>query len=108
VPVDLPALGFVVSTSHGVPVLGDNPRLSRVDRPPQPSTRGKVTAAVKSPRLRDGDYIVSLWFGDSSSDMASYPDALRFSIAGQDGGGATNPEIVGSVVPDSVWKFSPA
>lgn len=105
-PIELPSLGYVVSTSQGIPIFGDNPRLSRVDRPAEKSTQGTVTAVITLPRLREGDYVVSLWFGDSSSDLGSYPEALRFSVAGQDEGGATNHAIIGPVVPNTAWQFS--
>ena len=105
-PIELPSLGFVVHNSHGVPVMGDNPRLSRTERPPMASSRGRVSAVVTSPAMRDGDYAISLWFGDSASDMEAYPDVLRMSITGQDGGSSCSPTQIGSVVPATTWRFS--
>ena len=104
-PIDLPVLGFVVRDSLGNAICGDNPRLSRARRPDRASTRGRVTATVRSPKLRDGDYSLSVWFGDSGSDLVHHPDVLRMSVVGHDGGGATDPNVVGRVVPDTDWQF---
>ncbi len=108
IAVDIPTLGFVFHNSLGYPVCGDNPRLSRVERPERSATDGVVTACFRSPRLRDGEYSISLWFGDSGSDMAHYPDALRISVVGHDAGAASDPAVIGNAVPDTVWTINTA
>lgn len=104
-PVDLPALGFVIKNDIGQPIMGANPRVFPPTKPPKPSASGRVECSIALPRLLNGTYTVSVWFGDSATDFAAEEDCLAFEVQGW----ATNKhqpaEFVGAVEPVCEWKF---
>jgi lipopolysaccharide transport system ATP-binding protein len=105
-PIDLPAFGFVVSDDLGRPVFGSNPRISGSRPLTAPaSSAGRVTVRLSSPRLHDGAYSLSAWFGDSHGDMVSHPDCLAFTVDGNSGSRKISHHQIGSVVPVCNWTF---
>src|SRR5579862_7609645 len=77
-PLALPSLGFVVSDVLGSPIFGLNPTQSGIDRVDPPRSAGIVRAVITAPRLLDGTYRLSIWFGDGYHDFVKYKDCLTF------------------------------
>jgi lipopolysaccharide transport system ATP-binding protein len=79
-----PRIGFVISSSEGVRVLGANNRY-------QPSTslrnrvqHGSILCHLGKVPLTPGLYSVSLWLGDQAVDWHIEPDALAFRVVDRD------------------------
>lgn len=104
-PLDLPALGFVIYDELGRPVFGANPRhLAEGERPPC-TAGGRISVRVSSPSLRPGNYTLSAWFGDSRGDQVEHPHCLTFKVEAAPGDPSLLATTVGSVQPRCAWQF---
>ena len=101
----LPSFGFVISDAAGTPVCGVNPRISGIDRADQPYREGVARAVLRQPRLMDGLYRLSVWFGDGHQDFVEYRDCLSFEVTGMAGIRRAPASAIGHVFPDCVWSF---
>jgi len=104
-PLLLPSLGFVVSDVLGSPVFGLNPKLSGIDRVAPISSAGVVRASIRAPRLVDGQYRLSIWFGDGYQDFVSHQDCITFEVTGWAGPRQLPARVVGSAFPECTWEF---
>lgn len=104
-PLSLPALGFVISDVMGTPVCGANPRLENSPPLAVPRRRGHVRGSLSQPRLMDGTYRLSVWFGDQHQDFVSHKDCVTFSVAGMAGPRQLPVAIVGPVYPECAWEL---
>jgi len=102
-PVSLPNFGFVISDAMGQQITGGNPRVFDVPPLQTPATKGTVNAVLRSPRLLDGTYRLSVWFGDSQVDFISHRDCLTFQISGM--APPRQLEGAGAVFPECEWSF---
>jgi lipopolysaccharide transport system ATP-binding protein len=75
----VPHLGFVLYDESLRAVLGSNPILENAIMP-SASSSGEIVAAIKSPNLKNGNYTISLWFGDGAKDIENLEHCARFSI----------------------------
>lgn len=98
----LPHLGFVIYNSLGIPLFGANPTLQNKGEFPSIRKRnGKVLAKINSPKLGNGTYSISIWFGDGFSDRTVDEHALRFTIDNSD----PNYQTLGDVIPSVDFSF---
>jgi lipopolysaccharide transport system ATP-binding protein len=104
----LPNLGFVIYNSLGVPVVGANPWLMGIDAGDLPRDRGHIKARLTEPRLLDGNYYLSVWFGDGRRDIIELAQCVAFEGRGMAGPRQNLPAIVGSVAPRCEFAFSGA
>jgi lipopolysaccharide transport system ATP-binding protein len=102
-PLSMPALGFVISDMMGRPICGANPRLANHPPLERPSRSGAIRATMRQPRLLDGSYRLSVWFGDQHQDFVSHLDCLTFSVAGMAGARQLPTAVVGPVYPECDW-----
>ncbi|MFN4147903.1 MAG: Wzt carbohydrate-binding domain-containing protein, partial [Runella sp.] len=74
-----PSLGFVISDIDGTKLFGSNPYLSQADTKNYPSMKkGKVECIIEEPKLLNGDYLLSVWFGDERQDFESLEEVIQF------------------------------
>jgi lipopolysaccharide transport system ATP-binding protein len=105
--IRLPNLGFVISDDAGLPIAGTNPHLTGVRPFDTERTGGKVVAEISEPRLLDGHYRLSIWFGDGGMDLIVLPHCVSFEVRGMAGGRQhQSPSVVGSVAPRCSFRFS--
>jgi lipopolysaccharide transport system ATP-binding protein len=104
---DVVHLGFAISNEVGHPVLGTNAITQSSAAKPE-RQEGLITVEIKDPVLRDGRYLLTLWFGDSKENYESHIDCLSFEIVGASSEKPfkLNPKLTGSVEPQCKWTYS--
>ncbi len=101
-----PFLGFVINDSFGNHVCGLNPSTDKVKHNVTPRKSGKVKVILKSPKLLNGTYSTSLWFGDGITDYFRELDCLTFEVIDLVKQlKKSNNSSVGSVFPDCEWIY---
>ncbi|MGB9927473.1 MAG: ABC transporter ATP-binding protein [Methanosarcina sp.] len=76
----IPFLGFVINDSFGNHVCGLNPANDKVKHDVTPKKSGIIKVVLKYPKLLNGTYTISLWFGDGIVDYFYELDCLTFEI----------------------------
>lgn len=75
-----PCLGFVVNDANNHKIFGTNPKL----QPPQQaiikSDKGILRVLITNPKLLNGTYNISIWFGDGTTDYFFEENILSFEI----------------------------
>jgi len=105
--LDLPNLGFVIKNSLGIPIVGANPfiKLYDSDYDVIHNNAGFIKATMYEPKLLDGIYTVSIWFGDSKEEFLVKQDCLTFEVAGMSKLKQLIATKVGSAIPKCEWEF---
>jgi lipopolysaccharide transport system ATP-binding protein len=105
--LDIPNLGFVMYNAQGNPVYGSNPVLDFVPADNKRTYKsGTVTAIIREPKLLDGDYMFSLFFGDSKEDYLKMEDCLQLKVTGMVKKRNLDPSIIGNVEPHITWQIA--
>lgn len=100
-------IGFVITDQFGTKVCGSNPKFANYVLPERIESRGKVHIHIRSPRLNDGMYKVSLWAGNGYSDFFQAEDCLTFHANGMMNQTIQmSPAVIGSVLPEATWEFT--
>jgi lipopolysaccharide transport system ATP-binding protein len=104
--LDIPNLGFVIYNHFGNPVIGGNPVISKskIDTN-SVFESGIITAKIINPRLVDGRYFMSVWFGDSKENHFEELECVSFEIKNMVGINFVNTSFIGSVAPEIEWNF---
>ncbi len=76
----IPCLGFAINDHMNRPICGLNPTYLPPDTPFEPSQKGKISIVVEYPKLLNGIYSLSLWFGDGIEDYFIAPSVLYFEV----------------------------
>jgi len=104
--IDVPHLGFLIKNNFGVPLFASNPHIDQVAYPKNNITRkGLVRVTVNAPKLMDGNYLVSIWFGNSQGNVVTEHDCMSVSIQGMSTQKQYNPSLVGHILPECKWEF---
>jgi lipopolysaccharide transport system ATP-binding protein len=101
----MPCLGFVISDYLGNPICGTNPLLDGAS-PPRMTRAGRVRIIIESPKLLNGTYRLSLWFGNGREEFFHKQDCLIFDVANMAGLRQLPASSVGPVAPKCCWQFS--
>lgn len=104
--LDVPCLGFVISDYLGNPICGTNPVVDGLTGMPTPSTSGDIKIHIKYPKLTNGTYRLSLWFGDGKDELFIKKDCLIFDVVNMGNLRQLPASTVGPVLPVCVWHFS--
>jgi len=105
--IDIPFLGFVLYNNEGIPVFSSNPRLDNVAYTNHSYTEGEIIVEIEQPKLIDGEYIVSIWFGDSRTQYIEDLECLTLEITGMTNkSGIYNQSIMGNIIPKTQWKIT--
>jgi lipopolysaccharide transport system ATP-binding protein len=105
-PIALPCLGFVIYDYLGNPVCGSNPLIDAVKETINPKPSGTVKVLIKYPRLLNGTYKISVWFGDGREDFFCAKDCLSIEIVDVTRPKPVPATSVGPVIPKCQWYFS--
>ncbi|HZL34519.1 MAG TPA: ABC transporter ATP-binding protein [Tepidisphaeraceae bacterium] len=103
--LSLPCLGFIISDAMGTPICGGNPRVDRVKEIARPARSGVVTARITAPRLVNGAYRLSLFFGDGRQEFFIERDCLTFDVVNMAPPTQLPAAQVGPVYPLCEWSF---
>jgi len=106
VSVDVPHLGFVIYNNEGIPIFGSNPTLSNLQLSLRNYSEGEIIIEIIEPKLIDGEYIVSLWFGDSKQNYVIDLDCLSLEISGMTSNKQISQALSGNVSPKTNWTFT--
>jgi len=104
-PVALPCLGLVFSDQLGHPICGTNPRVGGVSTIEPPRNKGTIRGKISAPRLLNGMYRVSAWFGDGRVDWVEHRDCVMLDIVNMAGPRQQPASAVGPVQIDCDWLF---
>ena len=102
----VPCLGFVISDCFGNPVCGSNPVVSPPEKTVRPGRSGVVRVVMEYPKLLNGTYRLSLWFGDGREDFFHERDCLVFDVVNMVATRQLPVKAVGSVSPVCHWEFA--
>ncbi|HEY6873444.1 MAG TPA: ABC transporter ATP-binding protein [Geobacteraceae bacterium] len=105
-PIKTPCLGFVISDYFGAPICGTNPVIDKVDFEGNGYTKGTVRVIVEQPKLLNGTYRLSLWFGDGKDNLFEEKDCLTFEVISMTNKLQLPLNSVGPVFPTCKWIFS--
>ena len=105
-PILTPSLGFVLYNNEGIPIFGTNPIMENIEFNSRSYTSGTIEVKITEPKLIDGDYILSVWFGDGKENFLEDLECLTFEVSGMTDNKLYSQSIVGNVVPKTEWKFS--
>ncbi len=103
-PMSSPSLGFVISDQAGRPVTGGAPWVT--GHPVTgPRSSGRLRVTVTEPRLRNGTYRLSVWFGDGgkSEDVFSDMHCISFDVVGMASNNRQSAATAGPVEPRCHW-----
>ena len=103
--IKYPHLGIVVKNLEGVPIFGTNPTIENQRLKLRRSSGGKIIVEVTEPKLNDGDYLASIWYGDKGNDTTIAHDCIKFHIEGMTTNQHWDTNIVGNTAPRSVWRL---
>jgi lipopolysaccharide transport system ATP-binding protein len=104
--LEIPCLGFVISDYLGNPICGTNPLVDAAPLPSTPTNAGRVHIILESPKLLNGTYRLSLWFGDGRVDYFHRQDCITFDVVNMAGLKQLSASSVGPVAPKCHWHFS--
>lgn len=105
-PLTLPGLGFSISNNLGIPICGTNPKNDNVQRLDTPTKKGEVKVIISQPKLLNGTYKLSLWFGNGVDDFFTKKDVLTFDVVNMSERHHDKSSLIGSVYPECQWYFS--
>ncbi|OQP67830.1 ABC transporter ATP-binding protein [Niastella populi] len=104
--LDIPCLGFVIKNSMGIPIVASNPLIDLVDfSDKKMGNSGIVKVVLKEPKLFDGTYYISIWFGNSFEEFLVAEDCIALNIQGMSNQKQYNSHKVGNVLPTCTWNF---
>jgi ABC-type polysaccharide/polyol phosphate transport system ATPase subunit len=102
----IPFLGFVINDNFGNHVFGLNPSNDKIKHDVTPRKSGHIKVILKYPKLLNGIYSISLWFGDGVVDCFCELDCLTFEVIDM-----VKPlkepqsSSVGCVFPECEWVY---
>ena len=105
IPVLVPSLGFVLYNNEGIPIFGTNPIVENLEFSSRNYKKGKIEVTIVEPKLIDGDYLVSIWFGDGKENFLEDLECLTFEVSGMSTNKKLSQSVVGNIVPKTTWKF---
>jgi lipopolysaccharide transport system ATP-binding protein len=101
----MPSLGFVLYNNEGIPIFGTNPIVENLEFTSRAYQRGKIEVTILEPKLIDGDYLVSIWFGDGKENFLEDLECLTFEVSGMSTNKQLSQSIVGNIIPKTIWEF---
>lgn len=106
-PLDVPHLGFIIKDSMGVPIFGSNPSIDLIEFNSKIyEKKGLINVTIMQPKLMDGNYIVSVWFGDGVEEFLVAHDCINFNVVGMTTQKQNLSSKIGNVLPVCSWAFS--
>ncbi len=105
--LEIPNFGFVVYDQMNTPIFGFNPSLHIAIPAGRVYNReGNIRIVIREPKLLDGKYNLSFWFGvNSQFDIQYVRDAISFEVVNMAVHKQLPVNIVGSCSPDCDYLF---
>ncbi len=76
-----PSLGFVISDTDGTKIFGSNPYYSdSIKEEFTVMRRGKIECIIQQPKLLNGSYMLSVWFGEEKEDYEILENVITFEV----------------------------
>jgi lipopolysaccharide transport system ATP-binding protein len=99
-----PSFGFMIKDIYENKIFGSNPSIHPPSKKFTNSESGIIKATVEIPKLIDGKYYLTAWFGDGTQDYFYEENVLSFEVSmmSKTGFGIDGSEL-GSVVPQVIW-----
>ncbi len=104
--IEIPCLGFVISDYMGRPICGANPIIVPPSDFSTPKSAGTIKAVLEYPKLLNGIYRLSLWFGNGKEEYFHAQDCLTFEVVNMAGLKQLPAAAVGAVLPICKWIFT--
>ncbi|HEV7329762.1 MAG TPA: ABC transporter ATP-binding protein [Flavisolibacter sp.] len=104
-----PVVGIVVTNSAGHPVFTTNPRMHPGTYNMKSSAAGVIELKIENLPLMTGNYSVSVYFGDMSTDYNSYLDIIQFNFFARNVDNTKVPDVrwVGSLnLSNAQWRIT--
>lgn len=109
-PIKQPVFGFVVYDKYENEILGANPLLMGQTDFGEPRKEGKVSAVLRSPKLADATYPVSIWFSDGiaySEHIFKKENCIALHIEEMHTNYTEhNTSSLGYIIPELDWSFN--
>lgn len=104
--LDVPNLGFVIYNELGNPILGGNPVIHNAGTSIDETFKeGNIQVRIINPRLIDGAYTMSIWFGNSKENHFEALECVMFEVKNMVDIKYVNTSFIGSISPNLKWKF---
>jgi lipopolysaccharide transport system ATP-binding protein len=103
--IDYPGLGFVISDYYGYKVCGTNTRIDNVNFDRRSHSSGKVDIRLTQPKLFNGIYKLSIWFGDNMRDFFIDKDCFEFEVVNMASLQQPAESLNGPVYPICQWNI---
>jgi lipopolysaccharide transport system ATP-binding protein len=101
-----PFLGFLVTDESGTVLFGSNPSLARSNVFRKDiSCSGSVEAAIESPMLVTGSYLISIFFGDGAKDIYVCRDCLTLDYVSKDYVYDMRSHVLGRIIPKVEFRY---
>jgi hypothetical protein len=102
----MPNLGFIISNQFGINIFGTNTLYSSCNFPRNVSGSGDIIVKIKQPKLINGKYRLSLWFGDDIEDFCVQKDCFSFEVINMKGGRQPPTNFSGDIFTECEWSFN--
>lgn len=105
--LEIPNFGFVIYDQMNTPICGFNPSLLSEPLPLKVYKKeGSIRIRISQPRLLDGKYNFSFWFGvNAQYDLQYEKDAISFEVVGMSEHKQLPVNIVGSCSPACEYNY---
>lgn len=104
--IDIPNLGFVIYNEFGDPIFGGSPIIHNFDLSGEKTfNKGEIMVKILNPRLVDGIYTMSVWFGDSKENHFEALECVLFEVKGMVNIKYVNTSYIGSITPILEWTI---
>lgn len=106
IELDVPNLGFVIYNEFGNAIFGGNPIIHNIEASSEKRyKKGIIEAKIINPRLVDGAYTMSIWFGNSKENHFEAKECIMFEVKSMVGIKYVNTSHIGSLIPNLHWKI---
>lgn len=104
--LDSPHLGIVLKNSEGAIIFATSPTMENQSFKTTKKRGGKIIIEVSEPKLLDGKYFLSIYFGNREQDIICREDCIELIICDMS---ATRTQLdfnsIGNVAAKSLYKF---
>jgi lipopolysaccharide transport system ATP-binding protein len=107
-PLRMVCFGFVISDHLGQPICGINPKTGGLSDFGHGTREGRVKVVVNQPKLLNGNYRLSIWFGDGTEDFVVVKDCVCFEVSQMVKHHQYSTSVVGCVSPNCSWHLETA
>jgi len=97
-----PNLGIVIRTEEGFPLFATSQTIENNPLKISNNLGGKIRIEILEPKLFDGTYFISVFFGNRDSDVIVKEDCIKIQIIGMTTNYQLSKSSVGFIAPKSI------